>query len=309
MKRTAVFDLDGTLETPYLEKKDVDAVRKTVSESYGAEAFERMFANILGDMPHFFLNGALELLQWVDAHGFEIVFFSNAVRPRNEELCPILMERAFAGRKAPAYRLFSRPDCLDNRHGDPAGFGRDEVDGLWHGNFKKKLSGVVVDESEIDETLMIEDDSSYACRGEERNFIYGLYGGSANEFLQYEAGVQSYGGRDKVIPFHLPFWFCGMLSRTLNIAESEGVPLAVAASRAMYGDEWKKLPAYGSYKPPKNGERDDKTWKIRDLLHPPQRDFAIFKEGLLELRKFNPSLRFWGGIDESASEWSKETIG
>ena len=307
MKRTAVFDLDGTLETPYLEKKDVAAVRKSVSERYGAKTFKRMFANVLGDMPHFFLNGALELLQWVESHGFEIVFFSNAVRPRNEELCPILMKRAFAGRQTPAYRLFSRPDCLDNRHGDPAGFGRDEVDGLWHGNFKKKLSGVVVDESEIGETLMIEDDSSYACRGEERNFIHGLYGGSANEFLQFEAGDKSNGGRDKVVQFHLPFWFCGMLSRTLKIAETEHVPLCDAASRAMYGDVWKNLPAYGSYKPPKDGEWDDKTWKIREKLNPPQRDFAIFKEGLLELREFNPALRFWGGIDETASDWPKSS--
>ena len=37
MKGTIVYDLDGTLETPYLEKpEDVEAVRKFVVAKYGA---------------------------------------------------------------------------------------------------------------------------------------------------------------------------------------------------------------------------------------------------------------------------------
>ena len=54
MRGTVVFDLDGTLETPYLEKpEDVEAVRKYVVAKYGAAMFDRMFTTVLGGMPHF----------------------------------------------------------------------------------------------------------------------------------------------------------------------------------------------------------------------------------------------------------------
>lgn len=296
MKGTIVYDLDGTLETPYLEKpEDVEAVRKFVVAKYGAAMFDRMFTTVLGGMPHFFLNGALELLRWSHEQGLEIVFFSNAIRPRNEELCPILMERAFSGRDVPGYRLFSRPDCINLNGGDGD---RDDFDGLWGGGYKKKLVGVIVPESQVDNTLMIEDDSSYACKGEERNFVYGEYGGSANEFLMYEAYGDRRGNRSRVASFHLPFWFCGMVKRTLSIAESEGISLADAAVRALYADRAGDFPVNGEYP---EGERGRSA---RDKLpRPPFRDFAVFKEGLAELRTINPALTFWGEVDETAADW------
>ena len=296
MKGTIVYDLDGTLETPYLEKpEDVEAVRKFVVAKYGAAMFDRMFTTVLGGMPHFFLNGALELLRWSHEQGLEIVFFSNAIRPRNEELCPILMERAFSGRDVPGYRLFSRPDCINLNGGDGD---RDDFDGLWGGGYKKKLVGVIVPESQVDNTLMIEDDSSYACKGEERNFVYGEYGGSANEFLMYEAYGGRRGNRRRVATFHLPFWFCGMVKRTLSIAESEDISLADAAVRALYADRAGDFPVNGEYP---EGERG---WSARDKLpRPPFRDFTVFKEGLAELRTINPTLTFWGDVDETAADW------
>ena len=49
-----------------------------------------------------------------------------------------------------------------------------------------------------------------------------------------------------------------------------------------------------------------KGWDARSKIpHPPQWDFAVFREGLLELRAINPELRFWGGIDENAANWPK----
>ncbi len=296
MRGTIVFDLDGTLETPYLEKSDdVAAIRKHVVARYGAAMFDRMFATVLDGMPHFFLNGALELLRWSHEQGLEIVFFSNAVRSRNEELCPILMERAFSGCDIPRYRLFSRPDCIDLNGGDGD---REEFNGLWGGGYKKKLIGVVVPESEIDNTLMIEDDSSYACKGEERNFVYGEYGGSANEFLLHEAYGDRRGDRRRVVPFHLPFWFCGMVKRTLEIAESERLTLADAAVRALYADRAGEFPVNGEYLEGVSG------WDARDKIpSPPFKDFAVFKEGLAELRTLNPELKFWGEVDETAADW------
>ena len=110
---TVVFDLDGSLETPYFDKKDSKKVKAWMGKHPCGNTFDRMYAEVMDGLPHFFLNGALELLRWVHDQGFEIVFFSNAVEERNRELCPIIMERAFGRGKEPPYRVLSRGDCVD----------------------------------------------------------------------------------------------------------------------------------------------------------------------------------------------------
>ena len=143
-KWTVVLDLDGSLETPYFRKDDSANVREWMLNHPFGYAFERLYSEIMDGLPHFILNGTLELLRWVHDKGFEIVFFSNAVEERNRELCPILMERAFGKGNEPPYRVLSRGDCIDTRRMD------DEegkvFQGLWFGNYKKKLAGVVVAE-------------------------------------------------------------------------------------------------------------------------------------------------------------------
>ena len=117
-KWTVVFDLDGSLETPYFRKDDSAKVREWMLNHPCGYAFERLYAEIMDGLPHFILNGTLELLRWVHDKGFEIVFFSNAVEERNRELCPILMERAFGKGNEPPYRVLSRGDCIDTRRMD-----------------------------------------------------------------------------------------------------------------------------------------------------------------------------------------------
>lgn len=175
MKRTIAFDLDGSLETPYFRESDAEKVKAWMAAHPAGNDFDRMHVVIEAcgrELPHFFLNGAFELLQWVHDHGFEIVFFSNAVEERNRALCPILMERAFSGtgKAIPDYRVLSRGDCVDTTrfHDDEK---RNLYEGPWFGNYKKKLSGCVVPAEDLPNTLMVEDDNSYACKGEERNFV------------------------------------------------------------------------------------------------------------------------------------------
>ncbi|MBR3084795.1 MAG: HAD family hydrolase [Kiritimatiellae bacterium] len=110
-ERTIVFDLDGTLETPYFTNDKKKNVKAWMQRHPCGNTFDRMYVQIpVGKekYPHFFLNGAFELLRWVHDSGFEIVFFSNAVKERNEKLCPILMQRAFEGTEVPPYRILSR---------------------------------------------------------------------------------------------------------------------------------------------------------------------------------------------------------
>ena len=89
--RTIVFDLDGSLETPYFDKSKSQTVKEWMSRHPVGNTFGNLYVEVMNDkLPHFFLNGAFELLRWVHAHGFEIVFSSNAVEERNRELCPII---------------------------------------------------------------------------------------------------------------------------------------------------------------------------------------------------------------------------
>lgn len=290
-KWTVVFDLDGSLETPYFRKDDSAKVREWMLNHPCGYAFERLYAEIMDGLPHFILNGTLELLRWVHDKGFEIVFFSNAVEERNRELCPILMERAFGKGNEPPYRVLSRGDCIDTRRMD------DEegkvFQGLWFGNYKKKLAGVVVAEERLPDTIMIEDDNSYAAKGEERNFVYGVYGGCANSFVS-KPELSQYSGQD----FHLPFYFCGMLKRIVEYAEKANVSLAEAAVQVQYTDFGYVFPVGGVRIP------CSRSGTI-PVPEPPQRNFSIFVEGLRELRKYNPDLVFWSNeaVDEKFWSW------
>ena len=281
--RTLVFDLDGTLETPYFTKESKSRVKAWMKRHPSGNAFDKMYVEVMKDkLPHFFFNGAFELLRWADDHGFDIVFFSNAIEERNRELCPILMERAFAGGKVPKYRILSRGDCIDTRH-----MRHDEesqYQGLWHGNYKKKLGGVVVPECDVPNTLMIEDDSSYAARGEERNFVYGVYGGCANEFIKKPL-LSKNDGQD----FHLPFYFCGLLESIVSYADREGVSLADAAVQVQYGD-------YGLDFPLDGERRKNSGGSFMNPPSPPLREFGVFKAGWKALCAYNPDLKFWGGV-------------
>ena len=288
-KWTVVFDLDGSLETPYFKKEDSRKVRAWMEKHPCGYSFDRLYAEVMDGLPHFLLNGALELLRWVHDQGFEIVFFSNAVEERNRELCPIIMERAFGKGKEPAYRVLSRGDCVDTtRMNDKQG---NALQGLWHGNYKKKLAGIVVPTRSLSNTLMIEDDNSYAARGEEQNFVYGVYGGCAHSFVSKPVlSVSS--GQD----FHLPFYFCGMLKRIVAYAKKKRVSLAAAAVQVQYADYGCMFPVDGRHFAKSDGG-------TVEVPVPPREDFRIFLEGLLELRAYNPKLAFWGDADEKGWGW------
>ena len=70
-KWTIAFDLDGSLETPYFDKDDSAKVWEWMMNHPCGYAFERLYAEVMDGLPHFMLNGALELLRWVHDKGFE----------------------------------------------------------------------------------------------------------------------------------------------------------------------------------------------------------------------------------------------
>ena len=67
-KWTVVFDLDGSLETPYFDKEDAKKARAWLRRHPCGSTFDRMYAEVMDGLPHFLLNGALELLRWAVTH-------------------------------------------------------------------------------------------------------------------------------------------------------------------------------------------------------------------------------------------------
>jgi len=291
-KRTSVFDLDGSLETPYYSDDKKPVVQAWMNAHPCGYDYEQLYVSIDAcgqTLPHFILPGAFELLRWVRDRGFDIVFFSNAVTERNKVLCPILMERAFGKDDIPPFRILSREDCVDTQYMPTEK--RALYNGLWHGNYKKKLAGIVVPEEDIPETIMIEDDNSYASKGEERNFVYGVYGGCAADYLDNPV-LSSNRGHD----FHLPFYFCGMLNRIVECAKHDGVSLAEASVRVQYEDLGFIFPSDGVFHKTRSG-------RTLQPPSPPQNDYCIYREGLLELRRYNPNLKFWCDAEEEMYNW------
>jgi len=291
-KRTVVFDLDGSLETPYYGDNQETFVRTWMKEHPCGYDYEQLYVSVEAcgqTLPHFIFPGGVELLRWVHDRGFDIVFFSNAVAERNKALCPIIMERAFGKGNIPPYRILSREDCVNTTTMDDKG---DTLyQGLWHGNYKKKLAGVVIGAQDLPQTIMVEDDNSYACKGEERNFVYGVYGGCAERYLDAPE-LSEHGGQD----FHLPFYFCGMLKRILECAAQDGVSLAEASVRVQYEDRGFLFPSDGVRRVSRSGSYVEPPC-------PPQKDYRIYHEGLVELRQYNPDLKFWSAAKEEEFHW------
>lgn len=302
MKKTIVFDLDGCIETPYFKDEYRDHVEAWMKEHPCGYDFGQLICPLefMGtSATHFFFNGAFELLRWVYDQGFEIAIFSNAVKERNDLLVPIIMERAFAaaGKEVGQFRYFSRPDCpcMDYMRDEK----REKYLGFWYGTRKKPLAGLIVDKEDLPNTLLLDDDSSYAVRGEERNCVIGVYGVSPGEYL----GNLGKDGRDYYdsteLGFHNPFYFCGLLKRAMAYAEQKGMSLVEGAYQAQYLDAGKELPDVEEWKANGKGRVYDETAR---------KNWEIRHEGLVELRKYNPGLKFWSLTDGEARERYKDDI-
>ena len=56
-KRTIVFDLDGSLETPYFEKRSSRKVKAWMEKHPAGSSFDRMYTEVMADkLPHFFFK-------------------------------------------------------------------------------------------------------------------------------------------------------------------------------------------------------------------------------------------------------------
>ena len=298
MRRRFVFDLDDTLESPGVYRDEVPEVTAWVKERWGDDGLKRMafgweyrtdppsYDN--GSYTFFAFPGAIELLAWTHSRGIAIDFFSGAIPERNEHLCKLMMEAAFPDGDIPPYRVFStRIHSPADDHREDY---REKYVGFFYGQRKKALRDFIVPEDEVSDTLLIEDDSSYAAKDEEGNLV--LYNCGCSVFTGLKSSIEAgYDiGKYGLDMAHV-FYLAGLLDRILEVADEKNISLRDAAVQVQYTDEGLKFPDSADEYHKRRSERFDRTY-------PYMHDKKYFMRGLKILQQFNPALDFWNGISD-----------
>lgn len=261
-----VFDIDDTLISVANSFNKIEA---TAIEELGAE-FVAAATTRACDAVHLVFPGFYALFRWLDARGGKLHFFSSGIELRNRELVPQLIERAFgpqdAARVMEDVTIHSRTDCIDtDRLTQEA---NEAIQGVFHGNRKKKLVGVVVPAAELPDTLLIDDDSSYTARGEEHNFVHVI--GDLGHYAILHNNVRNFQG------FHKAFYLAGLLDRVFQAMAERECSLADAAWCVQV-------------------EQSGETYGNR-FFYPLRETTAWTLEGLALLQTVDPTLRLYAPV-------------
>lgn len=230
--QTFVFDLDGAMVIA-LGRHEAQRSERDVRETFGDAFLERHRFAVMG-YAHYLFPGYFALLRWLNARGVSLAFFSSGIEARNVPLAESIMRRAFGDQLASVpCRVFSRHHCIDTERLDRLGAGEGECyQPCFAGNLKKKLAGIVVPDAALDDTLLIDDDSTYMVRGEEYNFVGLCY---AHRYLFNIDKV------DGFATFHAAFYVAGLADAMFALRATEGMRLTAAARRLQYDDEGAEL--------------------------------------------------------------------
>jgi len=262
-----VFDIDHTIAVPH--SYDVETKIKEAEDRYGVEFFKKHCIYACG-YPHFLYPGYYELFQWLHSKGGKLLIFSTGIKQRNIEFIQKFMKNAF-GEKASDIecKIFSRDDCIDTtRHRAVLD---DKMQSYFYGQLKKKLSGIIVPETEMSNTLLIDDDKSYMVKGEEYNFMYVLY--------NHNYVISDRGNGNGFYEFHQAYYLAGILSEIFKVKEEKKCSL-VEATKFVQIDS--------------TGSELNSSFRF-----PTTKDVNFILKGKEILKEFNPELKFHCGYNEN----------
>lgn len=298
--RRIVFDLDDTLESPSVYgEENIENIKQLLRERWGDYAEDAMMftwqteTNSIFRGPethiyaYFAYPGAVELLRWVHQKGIAIDFYSSASKERNDSLCRSIMKAAFPDEDVP-FRVFST--SVDGPEDDRKNEEYcEKYVGFYYGRYKKALKDFIVPESELPDTLLVDDDPSYAARGEEANLVF-----CCCDYCDYAQNIQKFhddkGLHDKNygLTMHRVYYVAGVLDKIVRMADERGISLRDAAQTVQFLDEGKRIPTL---------EEHDADGTIR-YPFPYYSDAKYYISGLKVLQAFNPNLDFWNGIQD-----------
>jgi len=236
-----VFDIDGTIAIALdyeRERKEKDA-RKIL----GDEFIDRHKITAF-NYPHLIFPGYYALFKWLHDKGAKLFFFSSGIEERNKELAQKLMTISF-GEKASEidYKVFSQQHCIDTTYYYNRSL-PDIYQSFFYGQLKKKLGGIVVPESEVPETLLIDDDNSYMVKGEEYNFVGLKY---CHEYASYYPKEELY------VVFLKAYYLAGLFAKIFEVKNEKNISLIEAAKFVQIDSENAVLSRdfyyHGAYRP------------------------------------------------------------
>lgn len=258
-----VFDLDDTVVSSI--SYDKEAKLSELQEQLGFDFINNFSVEVLG-YPHLIFPGYNALFRWLFDNGHNLYFFSNAIKERNEDLVPKFMKKFFPQdyqNILNRVKIFSRGDCIDTtKIWDQEE--KNKYQSYHYGQCKKKLEGIVVEEKELPNTLLIEDDYSYMTCGEEYNLVMVS---SGIGFYPYHKDSEAFQ------EFHKAYYLCGLFQTMFECISKENFTLVEAAKYVQIDLEGKEL--------------------NRDFYYPSRGKMDYYKKGLQILKTIDTNLDFY----------------
>lgn len=208
--------------------------------------------------PHILHPGAIELLQYVVENFETVSFFSSATATRNEPFVHHLLNFALGDERYAALKHNFKI------------YSRDHME-----EFCKNLSTLTAD---LDHAILIDDKWYMAAKGQKRNLLI-THGADESDFLAMhfhthnDRYLQNRVSVNTILRVNHVFYVAGILRRVL---ESKSKSIADRLHNLQYTLS------------------ENNKFKHNAEMH---NDVSIYQEGLAELRKFNPQLTFFGGMD------------
>ncbi|MEM7496129.1 MAG: hypothetical protein AAF471_08505 [Myxococcota bacterium] len=276
-KLTVVLDIDGTLVCdPSEGKEGFDEIVKRLGEEFAKEHLVPV-----QDYVFPLYIGVPQMLRALWQHKTRIVLFSSGTQERNKLLVPALLRHVFgqeAGKAQEAIAVYSRHHCIDTyrmpREKDDQL--QPDISILFHGYLKKDLRVVHSDPQCLRDTVLMDDDTSYMLKGQEKNFLYahsGRSGLASRDRVVLEKGEEPKELDDARSHFYHAFRDYGILHRAVGLMKQEtGLHLDDALYRIQV-------------------EQEHTTFD-KKFYYPSKNRYALYEEGLQALRHIDPRLDF-----------------
>lgn len=279
-----IFDLDCTLVEVIYDKKEA---AKLLTE--GRISKDRIIYAC--DYPHYIYHGCREILQYAASiTDYQLIFFSNAVPERNNELVPKLLANTFSGKEldnvTKKVKIYSRPDEIDTT--ELPDRGKEKYQPNYYGMYgqMKKDLRAILPEDQLNMTVIIEDDRSYITKGQEKTLLLlngnDIYiGGSINfidldreEIEKFSFSSHEYG--DKFPVLNKLIYGAGVLSKAYEMYQQE--------NKAFTDILWSIQFIRDDNSSMFDGKEID-WWNAKKKA-------KFYDQGLKTLRKFNDKLTF-----------------
>lgn len=271
-----ILDIDRTLAN-MLSLDSFDKDKDSIETLLDKYPFLRWFNDkkllFYASCPHIFHPGIFEFLKYIlSIPDVKVSFFSAGESDRNIPLATELLLRAFTleelRNSKQEFLIFSREHLTFDKR-----FSQNQFYALTRELGKKDLSALKLEE-ELENIILI-DDKLNATLPEQRENIVLIQDARPLHFLKVHEETlisdDAEGVEDELRRTNHLFYIVGLLKRTLASNFK-------SLSKKSYHFQHEK--------------QEDGRYEFKDELY---YDLALYTEGLEELRKFNPTLEFYGG--------------